>query len=154
MKSIRLAVLGMAALLSLVAAVAGTEEPQKAASTTYRLNWTSINSAGVINDSSASYRTDLSAGQPAVGTGSSPSYELGAGFWYVEGGVNCAAVKGDMNASGDLTPADVVHMLTCVFLGSGICDLCYSDVNCSGDLSPADAVIELNAVFLGAPFPC
>ncbi|MCI0404941.1 MAG: IPT/TIG domain-containing protein [candidate division Zixibacteria bacterium] len=66
----------------------------------------------------------------------------------------CAAAKGDMNASGGLSPADVVLMLNCVFLASGSCDLCFADVNCSGGLSPADVVIELNMVFLGASPPC
>lgn len=63
----------------------------------------------------------------------------------------CPYAKGDMNNSGDLSPADVVLILNCVFLGSGICDLCFADVNCSGNLSPADVVIELNAVFQGEP---
>jgi len=66
----------------------------------------------------------------------------------------CAAAKGDMNGSGDLTPTDVVLMLLCVFSASGACDLCYTDVNCSGDLSPTDVVIELLMVFSGASPPC
>jgi len=62
-----------------------------------------------------------------------------------------------MNASGGLSPADVVLMLNCVFLSSGSsgeCDFCFADVNCSGGLSPADVVIELNMVFLGAGPGC
>ncbi len=66
----------------------------------------------------------------------------------------CAATKGDLNASGSLSPADVVLMLSCVFSGGGSCDLGFADVNCSGGLSPADVVIELNMVFLGASPPC
>jgi hypothetical protein len=69
-------------------------------------------------------------------------------------GPACAAAKGDMNADAGLTPADVVLMLNCVFLGTGDCDFCFADVNCSGGLSPADAVIELNMVFLGAGPGC
>ena len=65
-----------------------------------------------------------------------------------------APIKGDMNASGGLTSADAVLMLNCVFLASGICDLCFADVNCSSDLTSADAVLELNAVFLALAFPC
>lgn len=63
-------------------------------------------------------------------------------------------LKGDMDASSDVTLADAVLMLNCVFLNSGNCDPCFADVNCSGDLSPADVVLELNAVFLGRGFPC
>jgi|GEM_PF-4421623 len=63
--------------------------------------------------------------------------------------------KGDMNADGLLSPADLVHILTCIFqlipppVGSGACDM-----NCSGSNTQSDAVLLLNAVFLGAAFPC
>ncbi|HEU4436064.1 MAG TPA: hypothetical protein VFR89_01275, partial [candidate division Zixibacteria bacterium] len=63
-------------------------------------------------------------------------------------------LKGDLNGSLDLSPADVVLMLNCVFLGTGDCDLSFSDVNCSGDLSPADVVLQLRACFLDEDFPC
>ncbi|MGE5693625.1 MAG: hypothetical protein ACM3YF_07595, partial [Candidatus Zixiibacteriota bacterium] len=63
-------------------------------------------------------------------------------------------LKGDLNGTLDLTPADVVLMLNCVFLGEGDCDLSFSDVDCTGMLSPADVVLELNAVFLDMDFPC
>ncbi len=66
----------------------------------------------------------------------------------------CAAALGDMNADANLSPADVVLMLNCVFLASGNCGLCFADVNCSGDFSPADVVLELNMVFLAASPPC
>lgn len=63
--------------------------------------------------------------------------------------------KGDMNADGSLTPADLIHILNCIFqmtpppVGSQGCDL-----NCSGSNTQSDAVLLLNAVFLGAAFPC
>ncbi len=63
----------------------------------------------------------------------------------------CAAAKGDMNADGNLTAADVVLELNCTFLGTGNCDLCFADVNCDGNLTAADVVSELNLVFLGTP---
>ncbi|HXF48773.1 MAG TPA: SBBP repeat-containing protein [Verrucomicrobiae bacterium] len=61
---------------------------------------------------------------------------------------------GDLNGDVNFTPADVVLMLTCVFLGSGDCAHCFTDVNCDGNLSPADIVLELNKVFLDSPLPC
>jgi len=61
---------------------------------------------------------------------------------------------GDLNGDKNLTPADVVLELNCVFLGLGVCPLSLADVNCDGSLTPSDVVLELNAVFLGAPFPC
>ena len=63
--------------------------------------------------------------------------------------------KGDMNADGALTSADVVLLLTCAFegllppAGSGSCD-----VNCDGVSTGADVVLELNKVFLSSEFPC
>jgi hypothetical protein len=63
-------------------------------------------------------------------------------------------LKGDLNGTLDLTPADVVLMLNCVFLGTGDCDLSFSDLDCNEALTPADVVLELNAVFLDADFPC
>ena len=63
--------------------------------------------------------------------------------------------KGDMNADGSLTPADLIHILNCIFqmtpppVGTAACDL-----NCSGSNTQSDAVLLLNAVFLGSAFPC
>ncbi|MCI0597379.1 MAG: hypothetical protein L0Z48_12705, partial [candidate division Zixibacteria bacterium] len=61
------------------------------------------------------------------------------------------ASKGDINADGGLTPADVVVMLGCVLAGTEYCSRCQADLNCDSALSPADVVQELNYVFLGTP---
>jgi len=66
----------------------------------------------------------------------------------------CAGARGDMNADGNFTPADAVLILNCIFLGVGICGLCFTDVDCNGILSAADIVRELNRIFLGIAFPC
>lgn len=63
-------------------------------------------------------------------------------------------LKGDLNGSLDLSPADVVLMLNCVFLGQGDCDLSFSDMDCNEMLSPADVVLELRTVFLDEDLPC
>lgn len=134
----------------------------------FQLNWLSVNGGGAINASSINYQLGLSVGQSVAGFASSPSYQMGIGFWYgaAPGAPACAAIKGDMNGSGGptpLTPADVVLMLRCVFNGDGTgtvggdCNVCYADVNCSGGvtpLTPSDVVLELQAVFNGQPFPC
>jgi len=63
--------------------------------------------------------------------------------------------KGDLNGDGALTPADVVLLLNCIFLGVGACPLPVADLDCDGVLvNPSDAVILLNAVFLGLPITC
>lgn len=134
------------------------QQPQQpaanvASSVNFLLSRLSINSGGDIKDSSASYRLGFSVGQPATGTASSASYQIGIGFWYGKGSL-CSAAKGDMNADGVLTASDVVLILNCTFLGVGSCNLCFADVNCDGNLTAADVVIELNYVFLGIPPPC
>ncbi len=128
----------------------------------FQLNWLSVNGGGAINASSTTYQLGLSVGQSVAGFASSPSYQMGIGFWYgaATGTPVCAATKGDLNGSGGLSAADVSLMLNCVFLNSGAgtaggdCNPCYADANCSGGLSPADVSIELLAVFLFTPFPC
>jgi cysteine-rich repeat protein len=60
-------------------------------------------------------------------------------------------MKGDMNEDGELTPSDIVFLLSCVFSGTGICELSFADVNCNAALDPSDIVFELLAVFAGEP---
>ncbi|MCI0596858.1 MAG: HYR domain-containing protein [candidate division Zixibacteria bacterium] len=65
------------------------------------------------------------------------------------------AFKGDLNGDGRLAAADVVLLLTCIFLGHGFCPPEIADMNCDGSLvSPTDVVILLNATFLGEPITC
>lgn len=66
----------------------------------------------------------------------------------------CSNAKGDLNGDADLTAADVVLILNCVFLGNGNCDPCFADVSCNGTLNTVDVVILLNAVFLEDPIDC
>jgi hypothetical protein len=77
--------------------------------------------------------------------------DAGSAFIY---SLPCAATKGDMNGDSTFTATDVMLMLDCVFLGTGLCGPCFADVNCDGVLTSADIVLELNKVFLDTPFPC
>lgn len=67
---------------------------------------------------------------------------------------NLVNPRGDMNGDQVLSAADAVAHLTCVYLGTGSCDICFADLNCDLQLTSADAVIELNAVYLANPIPC
>lgn len=130
-------------------------QASRSSSAAFSLNWLSINGGGAINASSTNYKLGLSVGQSVAGAASSPSYQMGIGFWYgASASPACAAIKGDMNADNNLAPNDVVLMLTCVFLGTGSCDLCFADLNCDSGLTPTDVVIHLNMVFLGSPAGC
>jgi len=64
------------------------------------------------------------------------------------------SVKGDVNADGFFSPADVVLELNCVFLSQGDCPLDRTDLDCNGILQMADVVWAVNRVFLAIPPPC
>ncbi|MCI0405149.1 MAG: hypothetical protein L0209_03595, partial [candidate division Zixibacteria bacterium] len=64
------------------------------------------------------------------------------------------SAKGDVNADGFFSPADVVLELNCVFLSQGDCKLNRTDLDCNGILQLADVVLAVNRVFLGIPPPC
>jgi len=82
-----------------------------------------------------------------------PNFQL---RWHLFGAAGIAALqKGDLNLSGQLTPADVVLEINAVFLGQPYpAPFETGDSNCDGGLTPADVVIHLNVTFLGGNFPC
>jgi hypothetical protein len=67
--------------------------------------------------------------------------------------VEVCEMKADLNGDGQLTAADAVSALNCVFLEIN-CVLCPVDLNCDGQISTADAVTDLNMVFLGSTDNC
>ncbi|MGE5692993.1 MAG: S8 family serine peptidase, partial [Candidatus Zixiibacteriota bacterium] len=64
------------------------------------------------------------------------------------------SARGDLNADGWFSPADVVLELNCVFLPSANCPSDRADLNCDGIINPADATHVLNRVFFGTPALC
>jgi len=65
-------------------------------------------------------------------------------------------VTGDVNESGSITSADIIHMVNYVFK-SGPAPLpleAAGDVNCSGNVSSADIVFMVNFVFKSGSLPC
>jgi len=64
------------------------------------------------------------------------------------------SVRGDLNADGFFSPADVVMELNCVFLSPENCSLDRTDLDCNGLLQLADVIHTLNRVFFGAPVLC
>ena len=67
----------------------------------------------------------------------------------------CPTVQGDVNQNGQVTAADVILFVNCVFLcGPGpfpILEL--GDVNCDGVATVSDAILIVNYVFKGQPLP-
>ncbi|MCI0405540.1 MAG: hypothetical protein L0209_05645, partial [candidate division Zixibacteria bacterium] len=61
---------------------------------------------------------------------------------------------GDANKDGLLTAADIVLLLSFVFLQEPVDPPEVADLNCDGFYGPADIVLALNAVFLAQAPPC
>jgi hypothetical protein len=64
------------------------------------------------------------------------------------------SARGDLNADGRFSPADVVLELNCVFLSSANCPLDRADLNCDGIINAVDAAHVLNRVFYGMSAIC
>jgi hypothetical protein len=116
----------------------------------FQLDRFSINAAGAIDDSSASYKLGLSVGQPVVGTASSASYQTGTGFWYGP----YLFKPGDANEDGVINAADVVYLINYLFIhGPAPVPLQAGDVNCDGTTNAADVVYLINYLFIKGPPP-
>jgi len=57
--------------------------------------------------------------------------------------------NGDVNCSGDLSPADVLLLINKVFNNQPLCDESRGDLNCDGFRDMADIVLLLNCYFRG-----
>jgi len=104
---------------------------------------------GLSADMDGDGKAEVIAGTPYA----NPTRLLDAGAAFVYS-LPCFVSKGDMNGDSSLTMLDIVLLLNCTFLGTGLCSPCFADVNCDGILNPSDVVLELNKVFLDVPFPC
>lgn len=67
----------------------------------------------------------------------------------------CPNVLGDVNQSGQVTSADIIALVNCIFkCGPGIfAELELGDVNCSGMTTVSDVILIVNYVFKGMPLP-
>jgi hypothetical protein len=129
------------------------------ASANYQIPWLSINSGGGPV-ASTNYQTNLTVGQAATGTSSSPNYTVGQGFWYgASGGGACACDchgdPGGCNGVQDIV--DVVQTVNVAFRGAASildpntnCPYETTDVNCGGSTDVIDVVKMVNVAFRGA----
>ncbi|MFH1688226.1 MAG: hypothetical protein ABIE70_11990 [bacterium] len=126
-----------------------------------QINWQVISSGG-IEGASTNYRVSGTAGQTAVGSGSSTNYGVGHGYWQPFGGSggDCCDLRADINHDGvgpDI--ADLVYLVNYMFNGGPEppCNTPYyleADVN--GDaVGPdiGDLVYLVNYMFNGGPAP-
>jgi hypothetical protein len=129
------------------------------------INWQVISSGGLINGTSDNYSLSGTAGQTAVGGGTSDSYGMNHGFWQTFG---CCDTPGDANNDGTCNIGDEVFLGNFVFR-SGQCDdppgnpvgcppecLAEGDANADGGVNIGDEVFLGNYIFRpppASPFP-
>jgi hypothetical protein len=122
----------------------------------YAIDWYSINGGGTVNASSTNYRMGASIGQSVAGAASSPSYQMGIGFWYGAGSGGCAC-DCHGNPVCDAAICDVLDVVSTVNVafrnGAAIvdpnasCPYEATDVNCSTFTDVIDVVKIVNVAF-------
>jgi len=134
----------------------------------YQIDWYVIASGGG-EMSSTNYTVNGTAGQPIVGTSSSPSYTVESGFWVGAGPVGvCDYVVGDVNGSDSYNGLDITYGVN-FFKGGAVpfcpfgscpippCNSFYycGDVNASCSYNGLDVTYGVNYFKGGAgPMPC
>lgn len=78
----------------------------------------------------------------------------GLNFYRRDGGTSF--MRGDVNASGSITAADVIYLVNYVFKAgpAPVPVAAAGDVNCSGTITAADIIYLVGYVFKGGPPPC
>ena len=138
--------------------------PYLAFAQTYQIDWYVIGSGGGTSQSS-SYQLSGTIGQPIVGTSSSSSYTIEAGFWVggsTAGG--CDYVDGDVNNNGSFNGIDVSYSVG-YFKGGPVppytCDCNGSTWFVAGDVNGNCAFNGIDVSYMvsyfkggNAPIPC
>ncbi len=117
------------------------------------INWQVISSGGT-KGTSTNFVLNGTAGQTAVGAGSSTNFGLSHGFWQNFG--CCIGIRG--NVDGDpndlVNIADLTYLVDYLFRG-GPAPPCFEegDVNGDGDINVADLTYLVDYLFRGGPAP-
>ncbi len=120
------------------------------------INWQVISSGGTVG-SSTNYTLNGTAGQTAIGYGTSATYGLSHGFWQTSGGSpTCCVVRGDaLHDNGLILVNDLVYLVNHVFKG-GPPPICPEEGDALADnglILVNDLVYLVNHVFKGGPVP-
>ena len=101
---------------------------------------------------SDNYRIEVnSGGQPsAIGISESDNYTAEAGYVHAS-----FVMRGDATADGIINIADVVYLVSYLFLGGpDPCPMEAGDATCDGIVNIADVVYLVSYLFGGGPPPC
>ncbi len=126
----------------------------QAANSGEQIKWQVVASGGGTNGSSTNFRLSGTAGQTAVGAGSSANFGLGQGFWQPFS-AGQQYVCGDADGSGAISISDAVYLINYIFAGGPAPNpLLAGDADCNGLVTISDAVYLINYIFAGGPAPC
>lgn len=157
----------MVFLLLIVTSVGFTNEVNKAPegladpAAGEEINWQVISAGGTHNAGSANFRLSGTAGQTAVGTGSSANFGVNHGFWQEFGGGGCCnhdGMRGDANY--DLQGPNIVDLtfIVAYLFSSGEAPPCWEEGDCNGDgnVNIVDLTLLVGYLFGGGapPEPC
>ncbi|MEE9442813.1 MAG: dockerin type I repeat-containing protein [candidate division Zixibacteria bacterium] len=118
-----------------------------------QIKWQVI-SSGSGKSTSTTYTLIGTAGQTAVGFGSSTSYDLNHGFWKESGESPAPYICGDANGDDYVNVGDAVFIINHVFKGGPAPDpVCSGDANDDDGVNVGDAVYLINHVFKGGDPP-
>jgi len=122
----------------------------------YHLDWWSVNSGGPTRVSGTNYGLGVTVHQTAAGYVSGTNFNMGVGFWY--GAVDRCPMRlfGDVDASGTMSPADIIYIVNFIFKAGPDPLPCVAaaDVDCSGGMSSADIIHMVNYIFKAGLPPC
>lgn len=117
------------------------------------IDWQVVSSGGT-DGSSANFQLSGTAGQTAVGGGSSANFGLEQGYWQVfDAGPEYLC--GDADSNGLINISDAVYLIAYIFGGGPAPDpLLAGDADCNQLVNISDAVYLIAYIFGGGPAPC
>lgn len=117
------------------------------------IDWQVISSGGT-DGSSTNFQLTGTAGQTAVGAGSSTNFGLSQGYWQDFGGGVEDCLCGDADGNGILNIADAVYLISYIFGGGSRPNRpCLGDADGNEIINIADAVYLISYIFGGGPAP-
>jgi len=131
-----------------------TESTTKESRSGEDVDWQVISSGGNNSGESTNYRLAGTAGQTAVGKGTTTGSEINHGFWQ-DFSASLICVPGDANGSGAVDIDDVVYEITYIFGGGPppTPEICCGDANGSGAVDIDDVVYLIAYIFGGGSAP-
>ncbi len=141
-------------LLFLISAIGLSEQDAaKSFSAGEQIKW-QVLSSGSNRGISINYAVDGTAGQTAIGKGTSTNFGIAQGYWQTFGGTGCCVKAGDVNNNGSVNLLDVTFLINFLYK-SGAQPPCrqQADVNGNGVVNLLDITYLINFLYKSGPAP-